>query len=102
MLTGCLRISLSNFLSLMSFRKKITIVKNKNGSVGKLILRGVLGINSDNSTDKGVKNIMRISNLSNAKNARRHIARTNGTNETRYDSFQTPIILAMMKTIAAI
>lgn len=101
MLIGCLRISLSNFRSLMSFRKKMHIVKNKNGSVGKLILIGVLGINSDSSTDRGVKNIMRINNLSNAKKARRHNASTNGTNEMRYDSFQMPNILAMMKTIAA-
>jgi hypothetical protein len=73
-----------------------------NGSVGKLILTGVFGISSDNSMESGVQNIMRINNLSSAKKARNPIARAKGTSVMRYDSFQSPTILAIMKRIAVI
>ncbi len=100
MLTGCFSTSLSNRLSLNSLSKNTHIAKNMNGSVGKLILIGVLGRSSDNSMESGVQNIMIINNLSSAKNARNPKASAKGTSVTRYDSFQSPTILAIMKRIA--
>lgn len=100
MLTGCFSTSLSNRLSLNSLSKNTHIAKNMNGSVGKLILIGVFGRSSDNSMERGVQNIMIINNLSSAKNARNPKASAKGTSVTRYDSFQSPTILAIMKRIA--
>ena len=101
MLTGCLRTSLSNFLSLNNFKMKMHIVRNKKGSVGKLMLIGVLGINTDNSTESGVQNRMRINNLSSARNASKHIISTNGIRVMMYDSFHKPTALAIINRIAA-
>ena len=102
MLTGCFRTSLSNFRSLSNLMKNTHIDRKINGSVGKLILNGGLGIISDNSTDNGVQNNMIISNLSSARNAKKQSASPKGISVTRYDSLKLPTILAIMNRIAEI
>lgn len=95
-LIGCFNIFLSNFRSVNNLRKKIHITKKINGSVGKFILIGTPGTNSDNSSDSGVQNNMKSSSLSKAKNARKNRTSTKGISITIKESLYIPNRLAIM------